>query len=300
MDRFLWASLVLEEICEYSTDETIIEILQKPPLKLEKLFEQILLSVLTNRKYRYMKNMLMWTLGAERELSLAEMCQALSVEAGQHRIMPSRSPTDITSSIASTRGLVCLDEDDAKIRVVHHSSRKYLLSASKVGELTEFTFDTANVQIELAHVCMTFLNFDVFTSSLAKLTTTEQAAVVALQLAGAAKNALEGESKTALSILKARKHPRQLSARSPSPSHETTIRDIERRLGERITRMTETTRKEESLQTGYAFLAYAKTFWYQHASSLTPQASNSAWVLFRTAISFPASTLRTAMVRTRF
>lgn len=222
----------------------------------------------------------MWALGAKRELSLAELCQALSVEVGKD-LMPSRSATDVTSAIASMRGLVCVDEDDATIRLVRHSFRHYLLNISRADELTELKCDATQVQIELAHWCMTFLNSNIFTSSVAKHACGEEAALVVSKLVGASKNALQTESKTALSVLRARKHIRKLSTRSQSPSDEATMHDIEQRLAERITRLAEATSKDQSRQTDYPFLDYARNFWYQHCSSLSPQTNDPVWILFQ-------------------
>lgn len=264
-----------------STDQAIIEILQSPPPELKRLFERTLLRAHTSHRYPYIGNVLMWTLGAKCELSLPELCQALSVKHGQDRPGPSRSAAEVTSAIASMRGLVYLDEDDATIRLVHHSFRNYLLDISRADELTEFKFDATEVQIDLAHLCMIFLDFNIFTLSLAKRTTHDEAALVVSQLVGASNNALQNESKTALSVLKARKHLRQLSTRSQSPSNETVLRDVEHRLAEHIARMAETARTTQSRQTDYPFLEYARKFWYQHAFSLTPETNDPAWVLFR-------------------
>ena len=92
---------------------------------------------------------LMWISRSERPMSADELCDALGVQMSSsdhnHDSIPS-----MQTLLASCLGLVTVDEEESKVRLVHFTLQEHLNSCSDIFQ---------NPYAVMAEVCLTYLNF---------------------------------------------------------------------------------------------------------------------------------------------
>jgi len=91
---------------------------------------------------------LMWVLYSERPLRAEELCHALGVELGSIDIDDENIPS-LRTLLASSLGLVTLEESSSTVRLVHFTLQEHLMS-----DLTLFHISHSTI----AEVCLTYLN----------------------------------------------------------------------------------------------------------------------------------------------
>lgn len=92
---------------------------------------------------------LAWVFYSERPLRAEELRHALGVEIGSAELDPENIPA-LRTILASSLGLVTLDEYSSRVRVVHYTLYQYLFS-------NPILFPSPHSTI--AEVCLTYLNF---------------------------------------------------------------------------------------------------------------------------------------------
>jgi len=93
---------------------------------------------------------LMWISRSERPMSADELCHALGVQIGSTDPNPDSIPS-IQTVLASCLGLVTVDKEESKVRLVHFTLQEYLNSCSNIFR---------NLYAVMAEVCLTYLNFE--------------------------------------------------------------------------------------------------------------------------------------------
>ena len=93
---------------------------------------------------------LMWISRSEQPMSADELCHALGVHIRSTDPNPDSIPS-IQTLLASCLGLVTVDEEKSKVRLVHLTLQEYLNSCSDIFQ---------NPYAVMAEVCLTYLNFD--------------------------------------------------------------------------------------------------------------------------------------------
>jgi len=91
---------------------------------------------------------LMWVLHSERPLSAKELCHALGVELGSTDLDHENVPA-LRTLLASSLGLVTVEESSSTVRLVHFTLQEHLLSDSTLFHRSHST---------IAEVCLTYLN----------------------------------------------------------------------------------------------------------------------------------------------
>jgi hypothetical protein len=96
---------------------------------------------------------LAWVLYANRPLTLTELLDALSIEESSR----TRDPDNMAGAsqmLSSCAGLVTVESGDETVHFAHYSVQEYLLKRS--GSISILS------NVDLAKICLTYLNFDEF------------------------------------------------------------------------------------------------------------------------------------------
>lgn len=118
--NFLWSRLVIEELRECHTEESIRDVLDEIPNDMTRFYERmetILLSSTRKSNRPLIKALLEWSTCAQRPLSIPELSRALQPEFSGF--------LDLKRTIRDSCGqIVQVDEND-KISILHHTAREY-------------------------------------------------------------------------------------------------------------------------------------------------------------------------------
>lgn len=159
MARFLWVNLQLQTICAQKTDFTIRKALRDLPKSLPETFSQILDNARENGP-AHQDRLLKIIVAALRPLYIEEIREAMSVTHLDTRWDASKLINNARAVLASGGSLIYVDEEDDSVRFVHHSVEQFLLG--DLGNGNEFVFTREDADLEMAHVVLTYLNYDVF------------------------------------------------------------------------------------------------------------------------------------------
>lgn len=165
--RYLWASLQLEAIFPTNsnvivTDELILNLITNLPRDLPEAFEQALERI-PDRQYegRIMK----LVLSAATPLDLDQIRIALCVDIGEMGWHPERIPKDGMQVLALSGGnLLERDEEDGKIRFIHHSVFQHLISPASSPVTSPYHFTIEDAENYVGAVCVTYLHLPVLDS----------------------------------------------------------------------------------------------------------------------------------------
>ena len=120
---FLWVRLVLDELEQVYSYESIIQTLRSIPEGMVPYYERTTQAMSNNRKEKHIaKAVLIWTVASSRTLSISELSQALKL--------------DIDTILSSAKGaveglcgqLVSVEHDTGLVSLVHPTAREFLLS----------------------------------------------------------------------------------------------------------------------------------------------------------------------------
>ena len=140
---FLWVRMVLDELESVYGYESILEILEDMPEGMSRFYERTARYMAENKREKHIaRAILTWVVLAPRNISLAELSQALILDINVH--LPS-----IKSAVEGLCGqLVTLDGE--RVRLTHHTVREFLLSESA----GEFRVSQSEGNQQLALTCL--------------------------------------------------------------------------------------------------------------------------------------------------
>ncbi|KAG8158663.1 hypothetical protein KVR01_011785 [Diaporthe batatas] len=164
---YLWVSLQLETIFPADskavvTDHEVLNLISNLPKDLPGAFEQAL-----ERIYdpKYEGKIMKLVLSAARPLELDEIRIALCVVAGEPVWHPERIAKHGTQLISLCGGnLLDLDEEDRKVRFIHHSVIQHLLSPGTAENTTSYHFTVEDAENFMGATCVTYLHLPVLDS----------------------------------------------------------------------------------------------------------------------------------------
>ncbi|KAF7114771.1 hypothetical protein CNMCM5793_000310 [Aspergillus hiratsukae] len=134
---FLWASLLLDCICVEQTDEGILQALDSLPQSLSETFTRVL------------------------QQAIKELCEALSVVAGDTKWESARQINNIHAALSSRKCLIIIDEEEQTVRFAHHSVKQYFIAqGDEPGNTNPINPDEANK--EMGRIILTYLNYGIF------------------------------------------------------------------------------------------------------------------------------------------
>ena len=249
----MWVHFQLRTICAQKSDANIITALDNLPRDLPQTFERILSGNTETDDIDRCKRIFLWVAAVKRPLTLEELREATGIEPLQQNWDSSRFVNDMNQAIACCGGLVFVEEEDQAVHFTHYSVKQYLLSKAIGASLGLYYMDLEKCDAEVGAVCVTYLNFGIFSRQVARTTGKGQSisSIPSVVLKETLPHRTLG-NKVALALLqRQRKTSNALS------------RPLEEASGD-----TEAFRKQK-IQDQFSFLSYARGFWLEHTKSAT-------------------------------
>ena len=155
----------MDYLCELPTDSARKKALNSLPPTLDATYARILRRVKeSNHDVQVMvQRSLRWLAYARCELSVAALCEAVSLKPGDTFLNREEIPAE-EEILRYCSSLVRKSTSGFSLELAHFTVKEYL---QKLGEVADHEFGTYHIQhlpcdIELAEVCLTYLNLDDF------------------------------------------------------------------------------------------------------------------------------------------
>ena len=257
--RFLWVHFQLRTICAQKSDANIIAVLHDLPRDLPQTFERILSGITEMDDIDRCKRIFQWVAAVKRPLTLEELREAIGIEPLQQDWDSSRFVNDMKQAIASCGNLIFVEEEQQAVHFTHSSVKQYLLSEAISTSLLPYHIDPERADAEVGTVCVTYLDFGIFSRQLARTTGNGPSitSIPSMVLKETLPHRTLG-NKIALALLQ-RQHK----------SSSAVSRPLEEAFGD-----TEISRRQR-IQEQYSLLSYAREFWLEHTKSATWLSSQS-------------------------
>ena len=255
--RFLWVHFQLRTICAQKSDANIITALDNLPRDLPQTFERILSGITETDDVDRCKRIFLWVAAVKRPLTLEELREAIGIEPLQQSWDSSRFVNDMKKTIASCGNLIFVEEEQQAVHFTHYSVKQYFLSEAISTSLRPYHIDLDTADAEVGAVCVTYLNFGIFSRQVARTTGNGQSitSIPSMVLKETLPHRTLG-NKIAMTLLQ-RQHK----------SHNAVLRPLEEASGD-----TEAFRRQR-IQEQYSFMSYAREFWLEHTMSATELSS---------------------------
>ena len=255
--RFLWVHFQLRTICAQKSDANIIAALDNLPRDLPQTFERILSGVTETDNIDICKRIFLWVAAVKRPLTLEELREAIGIEPLQQNWDSSRFVNDMKDAIACCGNLIIVEEEQQAVHFTHYSVKQYLLSEAIGTSPRPYHIDLERSDAEVGAVCVTYLNFGIFDTQVARTTGKAQSinSIPSMVLKEALPHRTLG-NKIALALLQ----------RQHKPTNDVS------RLLEEASGDTEAFRRQQ-IQEQYSFLSYAREYWLEHTKSATELSS---------------------------
>jgi WD40 repeat protein len=146
--NFLWTKLVIDEVRECHTEESIREVLGDIPDDMTRLYqhmEKTLLSSTRKSNKMLIKTLLEWSICPQRSLTLKELEHALQPEFTGF--------LDLGRTIRDTCGHFVQVDDAGKVGILHHTAREYFTQTAE----SEFYVDLRATHARLFTKTLTLL-----------------------------------------------------------------------------------------------------------------------------------------------
>lgn len=141
------------------TDDQIQNLIMNLPKDLPEAFERALEGIVDKS---YQDKILKLVMAAEHPLTIDQLRVALAIVPGDPVWHPERLPRDGAQLISLCGGnLLELDDEEGKVRFIHHSAIQHLLSPSTNNPTTSlYHFSLEDSHNLAGSVCVTFLNLE--------------------------------------------------------------------------------------------------------------------------------------------
>lgn len=265
-------------MCLRNNDQEILNALRIVPTKLSDIFDRLLEnSLLDGLNSENSIQILKWTVGALRALTIEELREALTVRPSQTYFSSALLLNDLAAPVLNLRGLVYLDEDDSTVHLVHHSFKQHLLSESKNERVAKFHFEQSSLDNELAMLCMTYLSFSDFKYHLAKARPGSSVSLSPIKLASKAVGRSTGTTeKLEMAKLLMRGSRRGVGKENSAQTMDMVMKQLE----EISIRATRSGPQSVGEQRALHFIEYARSYWIYHAKALHSDTTPKAWAIF--------------------
>ncbi|KAK3941413.1 hypothetical protein QBC46DRAFT_258764 [Diplogelasinospora grovesii] len=146
---FLWVRLVLDELENVYSSESMIKVLERIPEGMLPYYERTIVAMKKNTLEKHIaKAVLMWTVASARKMTISELSQALKLDI--NTVLPSAK-----SAVEGLCGqLVSVDKDSNLVDLVHPTAREFLLSEAA----DEFTVSEPAAHTKMALTCLQLLS----------------------------------------------------------------------------------------------------------------------------------------------
>ncbi|KAK4215244.1 vegetative incompatibility protein HET-E-1 [Rhypophila decipiens] len=167
---YLWVSLQLEAISPsrqniITTDETVIDILGNLPNSLPEAFDQALARV-SDKRYGMKIFGLVAT--AAEPLTVDQLKVVLTVQPGNTFWESGKLPHDSRQLVSCCGGtLLEMDEEDGKVRYIHHSVVSYLAKSEPSQQSPLWVSWLEEAEQTMGLICTTYLSYGIFDTRIA-------------------------------------------------------------------------------------------------------------------------------------
>jgi ankyrin repeat protein len=263
---FLWATLALREICHQRCDDDIREVLKSEnlPKGLTELFIRTLSRIVSQGNENITRQILPWIIAPKQPLTMDQIAESALVEILQANAHPGRRINGIHHIGAWFNGLVEVDEERKTVHFAHASIHRFLLGSPAKRDLAAFHMNLDDANHHLGEVCVTYVNFGNFQTSVAE----RRREMMQFVPKDKAQSALAQE----WSSSKTSKLGKLFSDTRLPPASEN--------LDRAIVRFQSEAGWEDDTAARHPFLKYAASKWIFHTSSFNKKSSKT-WSLWQ-------------------
>ncbi|KAK3335257.1 hypothetical protein B0T19DRAFT_3600 [Cercophora scortea] len=259
---YLWVALQLEAIFPtdtktVTTNETVLNILGHLPESLPDAFNQALSRISDKR---YGGRIFELVAVAATPLTGDQLRVAVAVDPGNTTWESGRLPHNSRQLVASCGGsLLEIDEEDSRVRFIHHSVLTHLVSSANPNKPLESAWiDEADKT--MGSICVTYLNYGIFDTRVAVTQNIDGARVV-----NSVKEAAVASSSMLVHVIR---HIKRDKHRVVAPSQMDIVR---------ILRQAEVVDNN----TMECFLPYARLHWLRHTKRFHADSTGPEYQLWR-------------------
>ncbi|KAF9893519.1 hypothetical protein FE257_010831 [Aspergillus nanangensis] len=146
---FLWVRLVLDELEQVYSKESISQVLRGIPAGMEPYYQRMVNGMAENKLEKHIaKAVLRWVMVSARSMTISQLSQALKLDID----------AELPSATVAVEGLcgqlVVVDKSSHLVEIVHPTAREFLLSKGA----GEFQISRPETHTKIALVCLKILN----------------------------------------------------------------------------------------------------------------------------------------------
>jgi WD40 repeat protein len=147
---FLWAKLVMNQLCEAHTVEEMERIVHEPPQEMEEFYRETLATIASSsRDVELPKAIFIWTTCSIRPLNVEELQAALELDIKE-------KPLSLRNSIPTICGQLVYIDKPGRVQMIHETARNFILKRSEaISEAITIREEEGNAR--LAKVCLEYL-----------------------------------------------------------------------------------------------------------------------------------------------
>lgn len=163
---FLWVALLIQSLSTLHTDAEIRSALEDLPADMPGVYHRILQSAAKRAGITYQRNILAFLVAAKRRLTTNELREALSITPGHTQWTPAQLVNDINLLLSCCGCLVCIDEEELTVRLVHPSVKQFIQTEYRDSTGQSLTGNQAENIV--AQVVLTYVNLAAFETALVR------------------------------------------------------------------------------------------------------------------------------------
>ena len=168
MNRLLWVTFQLHEICSQTSDYNIRKAIGNLPKGITETYNRAIDRIINLGKDDIAQDAFVWVICGRRPLTLDELREAMSIKIGQTHSLPERQVNGIHRLTSWCANLVEVDEEEQTVRLVHHTVLQFLLSEDLDSRFIWLPKDLKAADCYLGEICVTYLNFSDFETAVAQ------------------------------------------------------------------------------------------------------------------------------------
>lgn len=166
--RLLWVTFLIDEICAQHCDDGIRRALNSLPKDLAETFNRALARIVSRRRNAVAAKAFRWVAVAKRPMTLEELHEAIPIEIGQRSARPDRRVNGINQLASWCENLIHVDEELQTVQFPHQAIRQFIVEGPMEPERGAFHFDLAATDHYVGEICVTYLNFTDFGTTVAR------------------------------------------------------------------------------------------------------------------------------------
>ncbi|KDN62625.1 putative conserved hypothetical protein, partial [Colletotrichum sublineola] len=165
---FLWVAFLLDEICAQNCDDDIRNAIGRLPKNLTEVLKRALHRIIRRQKSPISIKAFQWIAIAKRPLTLDELREAMSIEILQPSLNPGQLVNGIHQLPTWCENLIRVDEESRTTEFAHKAVYEFIVRGLSGPEFTQFHFTPKDADHNAGEVCVTYLNFSDFVTTVAQ------------------------------------------------------------------------------------------------------------------------------------